>query len=108
MIDLRKVYNCQRCDAEMEITDPQEQNQVICRRCGRSYRLFFNETGKSWILQPEHTVEVDTDKRPEEIPFSVLGEVGRPKQVDRSEKHREQTDLSPDDEAIAGKPGRKD
>ncbi|MDT8442955.1 MAG: hypothetical protein RQ722_01590 [Desulfuromonadales bacterium] len=104
----RKIFNCQRCDAEIEITDPQEQNQVICRRCGRTYRLDFSETAQVWTLQAEQTVEVDTDKRPEDEPFSVLGEVGRPKRVDRSEDHREQTDLHPGNEAIAGKPGRKD
>ena len=103
----RKIFNCQRCDGEIEITEPQEQNQVICRGCGQTFQLHFSQTLHAWILQAEQTVDVDTDKRPEEEPFSVLGEVGRPKRIDRSEDYREETDLHPSDEAAVDITGRK-
>jgi hypothetical protein len=86
-----KVLSCQNCDAEMEVAGMQNRDQVVCRRCGRLFRLFFSEAEPAWVLQPPEPVENAEEERRQEEPFSVRGEVGRPRRVDRSEKQREQT-----------------
>ena len=102
----RKLFNCQACDAEMEVADLQEQ-QVACRQCGRNHRMTYSSESQAWRLQADEPVETDPGQRPEEAPFSVLGEVGRPKRVDRSEEHREQTDIHAGDEAVDKKARRE-
>ena len=96
-----KVFNCARCDAEMEVRSFQEGLRVTCRSCGHDYRLHYSEAGKAWQLQPESAAEPESEQRRTEEPAGVLAEVGRPKRVDRSEQFREQSDLQADtDQAI--------
>lgn len=101
-----KLFTCQQCDAELEIENPQDRARVVCRRCGGLHDLRFTEAEQAWTLRLREPVEPGTEVRKEE-PFSVLGEVGRPKRVDRSEKHREQTDLHADEEIAVSKPEKK-
>jgi len=101
------VFTCLQCDAEMEIAAPIAQDQVACRSCGRLYLLFFDDRSQAWLLRAqEPAVRAEEELRTEE-PFRVLDEVGRPKKVDRSEKHREQTDLHTDEDIALAKPKRK-
>ena len=104
-MERRKMFNCLACDAEMEIAEPEENQQVTCRQCGGVHRLGYDTRDQVWQLQLEQPVEEETSHRPEDEPFSALGEVGRPKRTDRSEAAREQTDVHPGDEAV--EPGRK-
>lgn len=90
----RKLFTCQKCDANIEVEDPRAQSQVVCSKCGRLYRLLFSEQEMAWHLQPQEPVEEEIEERRiSEQPFAVLAEEGRPKRVDRAEKHREQTDI---------------
>lgn len=104
-MERRKLFNCLACDAEMEIADPEDNQRVGCRQCGRDHRLIYETRDQVWRLQLEQPVEDEVSHRPEDEPFSALGEVGRPKPTDRSEEQREQTDVHPGDEAV--EPGRK-
>ena len=79
----RKIFNCQKCDAEMEVTDPAEETLLRCRRCGGTYRLVYNDQALSWMLRTAEPVASDHDFRPEDESFSVFGEVSRPAQDDR-------------------------
>ena len=106
-MDPRKVFTCQNCDAEMEVADPRAQQRVACRRCGRSYGLRHSDAEQAWVLTEMEPVEPGADEARAEEPFRVLGEVGRPKRVDRSEVHREQTDIHEDEDIAVQKPRQK-
>lgn len=103
-MDPRKVFTCQNCDAEMEVEDPRLRDRVACPQCGRLHRLVFDEPDQAWLLRTEEAAEEEQEESRKDQPFSVLGEVGRPKKVDRSEEHREQTDTRPDDEIATDEP----
>ena len=103
-MDPRKVFTCQQCDAEMEVDDPRRRDRVVCTQCGRQYRLVYDEPSRAWLLRGEEPAEDGREESRKDEPFSVLGEVGRPKKTDRSEEHREQTDTRPDDEIATDEP----
>lgn len=97
----RKLFSCQKCDANIEVDEPRAQDQVVCLQCGRLYSLLFHEEDNAWHLRAQEPVEEEVEeRRSSEQPFAVLAEEGRPKRVDRSEQHREQTDVH-DDETVA-------
>lgn len=103
----QKLFNCQKCDAEIEVNEPSEKTQVRCRRCGEVHLLVYKELSSSWYLKPEQPVEEGSDFRPEEEPFSVLGEASGPEHVDPSEQSREESDRQSDNEAVAPRPASK-
>lgn len=98
----QKVFNCRNCDAEIEVNNLSDKTQVRCSSCGEVYFLVYNEQTSSWMVRLDEPVEREDTFRPEDEPFSVLGEVSRPAAVDRSEQDREQS--SSDDEAVARRP----
>ncbi len=106
-METSKILNCMKCDAEMEMGTPVADGQVICRRCGCIYRLLFNTEQQAWILQEQEALDAESEAHQKEEPFSVLSEVGRPKKVDRSEVHREQTDIHEDEDIAIDKEHRK-
>lgn len=104
----RKLLTCLHCDAPIELALPVTRDQVVCSRCRQGYDLEFLPEERVWILRPQEPVEPRGDAAPlEEEPFLVLNEVGRPAPEDRSEEHREQTDLHTDEEIAVSKPARK-
>ncbi len=103
-MDYRKIFSCLKCDAEMEIEDVRYQERVACHNCGRAYLIKYSELDEAITLTPVEPVEIGTDKARKEEPFRVLDEVGRPKREDRSEEHREQTDIHEDEDIAVNKP----
>lgn len=99
-----KLFNCQKCDAEIEVNHLTDGTRVRCRSCGEVFILVYNEQAANWRLRRDEPVETDDDFHPEEAPFSVLGEVSRPAQIDRSEHYRDDSSRYNDDEAIAHRP----
>ena len=107
-MDSRKLFTCQQCDANMEVAEPRALDQVVCSQCGRLYHLFFSEQDGAWHLQAqEPATDEAEDRRKSEQPFSVLAEEGRPKRVDRSEEHREQTDVHAGEDVAVDKKHRE-
>jgi DNA-directed RNA polymerase subunit RPC12/RpoP len=47
------MFTCVRCDADLEISDPHNTDQVTCSRCGQQFRLAFDEDELVWELLPE-------------------------------------------------------
>ena len=70
----RKLFNCLACDAEMEITAPEEQQKVACRQCGRVHRLTYEARDQAWLLVAEEPAEEETAHQPGDEPFSVAVE----------------------------------
>ena len=86
----QKIFNCQKCDAEIEVNNLSDETPVRCRSCGEVFFLVYNDQTSSWMLRLDEPVEGDDNFHSEDEPFSVLGEISRPAQIDRSEQDREQ------------------
>ena len=100
----QNIFHCQKCDTEIEVNNLSDGARVRCRSCGAVFLLVYNEQTAGWLLRLDEPVESDDNFHPEEAPFSVLGEVSRPAQIDRSEQYREQSSRHRDDEAVAHRP----
>jgi DNA-directed RNA polymerase subunit RPC12/RpoP len=47
-----KMFTCVRCDADLEIADPRNTEQVACNRCGQQFLLSYDEDEQVWELLP--------------------------------------------------------
>lgn len=46
------MFTCVRCDADLEIADPRNTEQVTCHNCGQHFRLSYDEDEQVWELVP--------------------------------------------------------
>lgn len=62
------MFTCVRCDADLEIADPRNVEQVSCGSCGQHFRLAFDEDELVWELipVPDEGGSVDADE-----PFAI-------------------------------------
>jgi DNA-directed RNA polymerase subunit RPC12/RpoP len=66
------MFTCVRCDADLEIADPRNNDQVTCGHCGQHFRLAFDEDEQVWELLPAPTIAGDEGgSSSEEEPFAI-------------------------------------
>jgi DNA-directed RNA polymerase subunit RPC12/RpoP len=65
------MFTCVRCDADLEIADPRNTEQVTCNNCGQHFRLAFEEDEQVWELIPLSTGPGDQWDGSEDEPFAI-------------------------------------
>jgi transcription elongation factor Elf1 len=66
------MFTCVRCDADLEIADPRNTDQVACSNCGQHFRLSFDEDEQVWELLPVPAMAGDEGSEgSEDEPFAI-------------------------------------
>jgi hypothetical protein len=65
------MFTCVRCDADLEIADPRNTDQVTCHSCGQPFRLSFDEDEQVWELIPLPATAGDEGGSAEDEPFAI-------------------------------------
>jgi transcription elongation factor Elf1 len=66
MEDMDKMFTCQQCDSDMEVSDVYNTDTVVCGNCGQSYSLVWIESEEVWELIPIEPVEEESRERDRE------------------------------------------
>jgi hypothetical protein len=65
------MFTCVRCDADLEIADPRNTEQVTCHSCGQHFRLAFDEDELVWELLPVPTIIGEAGGSVSDEPFAI-------------------------------------
>jgi hypothetical protein len=66
------MFTCVRCDADLEIADPRNTEEITCGNCGQHFRLAYDEDEQVWELIPAPAIFGDEGGSiDEDEPFAI-------------------------------------